>query len=938
MDARTRVLITALTVSILWYGAPPLQADEATDQYAVAAAHYAAHRWDLAATEFRTLLDRFPQSARANEARYFLGESLVQSGHFRQAAEVFGQLVDRKPEPQIARRTLFRQGEALHLAGDAASAEPVLRMYLQQYSDDPSAVHALCYHGAALLTLHKPAEAQKRFDEALARTSAGNLAEMCQLGKAQAAEQLKYYDEAARGYEPLLAAKSQSIAQQARMRLGMLQSSRGQFASAVATLKPLAEGVTDNPSREEARYWMALSLLQAGHSESAIDILRPWADQTGSRANEAAEAMARHFAQTGKHRDAIWILQSRLGDGRRDDEGDRRRRYLLALSFTAERRNEEALRELDLVLKSSDPELKARGLQSQGTILMTLGRHCEAIAPLVSGLELRPVGKEAIACRNHLAVCYARSGRLAEAREVYHQLQKTPQDPFLAATTLALADAAQKGDQKTWAESLWQLLGSSEAPTELRTQALYELARSQLLGNRPKDSNATCEKLFRLNPIAPLADQARLVQGAALENLGRKEEALTVYRAILTQPDSESLSSALMRAARLEEGLGQRDNAIELYDRIASQFPRSADADAAIYQAAWLLQATQRDSEALEHFRELNQAYPESRYWADATYRLTAAALKANQHDAVRCLVTSLTEAKNTPPEVMAHALLLETQRAVAEGNWSDVETSAHELITRLPQSKLKPVAEYWLAEAAYRQLRTDEAARRFNDLAKQNLQGRESWRALVPLRQGQLAAAARDWPTARAMVEQLQRDWPKCEQQQEVDYLCGRCLSAEARFDEARQAYARVTGSSGQDKTETAAMAQWMIGESYLHQQRHDEAIREFLRVEALYAYPKWQAAALLEAGKCYESSGRPAEASEIYKRILEKYGQTMFCDEARQRLRADVSTKPAGVSASKESASVTPAASENNAPSSGPVPREAAVPSTSQGRIPQR
>jgi TolA-binding protein len=138
-------------------------------------------------------------------------------------------------------------------------------------------------------------------------------------------------------------------------------------------------------------------------------------------------------------------------------------------------------------------------------------------------------------------------------------------------------------------------------------------------------------------------------------------------------------------------------------------------------------------------------------------------------------------------------------------------------------------------------------------------------------------------------LVEKVRRGWPHCEQQQEVDYLWGRCLAAEAKFDEARAAYARVIGAVAQSKTETAAMAQWMIGETYLHQQRYDDAIREYLRVEALYGYPQWQAAALIEAGKCYEALGRRADAAEIYNRIVEKYGQTAFCDEARQRLRSE-------------------------------------------------
>jgi TolA-binding protein len=330
------------------------------------------------------------------------------------------------------------------------------------------------------------------------------------------------------------------------------------------------------------------------------------------------------------------------------------------------------------------------------------------------------------------------------------------------------------------------------------------------------------------------------------------------------------------------------------------------------------LEKSDRHEEALARFRTIHQQQRQSRYWPDATYRLAAAALKAGQYDAVHCLVADVCECQTTLPDVLGHALLLETQAAAARCDWLDVEKSATELMARLPESQLLPAAKFWMAEAAYRRQQTEEATKRFQQLANRPIcpaDSRESWRALIPLRRGQLAATTHDWNTARAMVAQLHRDWPGCEQQQEVDYLEGRCLAAEARFDEAREAYQRALRAHGRDKTETAAMAQWMIGESYLHQEKFEAALKEYLRVEILYAYPQWQAAALIEAGRCYEALGRKPEAAAVYQRILDKYAQTTFCDEARKRLQS--------------------AAASPSPPSS---PRDAAAVPTFQGRTQQR
>ena len=163
-----------------------------------------------------------------------------------------------------------------------------------------------------------------------------------------------------------------------------------------------------------------------------------------------------------------------------------------------------------------------------------------------------------------------------------------------------------------------------------------------------------------------------------------------------------------------------------------------------------------------------------------------------------------------------------------------------------------------------------------------------DPWLAMIPLRRAQVLAQKHQWADAQTLATQIQRDFPNFTQQYEVDYLLGRSLAAQADFDGARREYQKVIRSPSGGKTETAAMAQWMIGESFFHQENYDAALREYLRVEILYAYPRWQAAALLQAGKCQELLGRRKEAVELYARLIKAYPNTEFTEEGRQRLHA--------------------------------------------------
>ena len=157
-----------------------------------------------------------------------------------------------------------------------------------------------------------------------------------------------------------------------------------------------------------------------------------------------------------------------------------------------------------------------------------------------------------------------------------------------------------------------------------------------------------------------------------------------------------------------------------------------------------------------------------------------------------------------------------------------------------------------------------------------------------------QLLVRENQWDGAYQIVAKIASDFPGFEQQYEADYVLGRCLANQADFEVARCAYGNVIRSPAGGKTETAAMAQWMIGESYFHQKEYALALREYLRLEILYAYPTWQAAALLQAGKCQELLGETGEAEQLYQRIVTAYPKTPFAEQARQKLQKSPHNDP--------------------------------------------
>ena len=76
-------------------------------------------------------------------------------------------------------------------------------------------------------------------------------------------------------------------------------------------------------------------------------------------------------------------------------------------------------------------------------------------------------------------------------------------------------------------------------------------------------------------------------------------------------------------------------------------------------------------------------------------------------------------------------------------------------------------------------------------------------------------------------------------------------------------------------------------IGETYFQQQQYHNAIKAYYRVEGLHEYPRWQAAALLQAGKCNEMLGHWTDAVKLYARVVEEFSETKIAGKATQRLQ---------------------------------------------------
>ena len=149
------------------------------------------------------------------------------------------------------------------------------------------------------------------------------------------------------------------------------------------------------------------------------------------------------------------------------------------------------------------------------------------------------------------------------------------------------------------------------------------------------------------------------------------------------------------------------------------------------------------------------------------------------------------------------------------DGQWQSIKDLIGANEKSLDEGPDGTRALFWLAEAEFRTNNFPQARELFARLQTLTIGIGEPWVAIVPLRRAQLAARRQQWKDVLKHLDQLEQSFPDFPVHYEVDYLRGRAQAGRGAMAAARQSYRRVLADQAATNTETAAQAQWMIGEN---------------------------------------------------------------------------------------------------------------------------
>ncbi len=1038
----------AWAVACLLLASVPAAANEADDQYRVAAGQYARGRWELAWQEFDAFLASFADHPQAAEARFYRAEAAMQLSRYQSSRDDYRSYLDLHAEGQHAQQARFRVAEASYLLGDRDQATRDLQQFLDKHPADPLAAYALPYLAEMELAAGKTEQAADRYQQALDRFPTGPLADDCRLGLARALEIQQQWEEASLYLRALaakqgspLSAKAQfhlglgeyrqgridvartefeqlavrhpqgiwharaklalarcdyrqsrwpaaerrlrplldqpEVALEAALWLGLTQKAQSQWQAAQTTLTQAASDAANGPQSQgllraavvfhaadaarmagnldTAKQWYGRVLQEWPTSRLAEDALLGqlltalaaedhsrvdrWGQEislrlpSGRQREHADRAWARSLLSRRKYSEAVVVLlplvnqvvpatapAALVGGGASEtllgvysapldarggwpdnllashveevsgQPGRQRTEdlYLLALAYQGLQRYHEALVVTDQILPAAADALLADTHLTRAAILLALDRDQQSIPHLEHYRLNHPLGDRRRHCLEELAVVYARLGALPRARSTYDELRDESPAQYLAPAACRVAQTLQSRGEHEWSGELFEELLSLKPTDEVGATALLGLARSYTARRQHAKAAETWRHLLNQYPTHTAAGEAALTRARFLADQQAWAEAAALYAQVIdgALPSSpEQLAVAMWGAGQAADRQGNREEALRLYGQLDRQFANLSFRDALLYQWAWTHRDLQQSAQAEGLLKRLVEEHSESTYWHDAAFRLAEAHFDRGELEASGELIARVLHAQ--PPEDIApHALFLSGRLAIAAKDWAASEKVMQRVVREHPHSSLAKIAVYWEAESAYQQNHFEHAQQRFAQLPESLATTHRDLAAMSALRQSQCLAAMQEWRTAKEKAEAALEKFPDFAQRYELDYVRGRCLAAKALFIEAREAYRSVTSSQTGGKTETAAMAQWMIGETYFHQQDYQAAIREYLRVEILYAYPLWQSAALLQAGKCHERLGQYGQAAELFARLVQDFPDSPHAADAAKRL----------------------------------------------------
>ena len=581
-------------------------------------------------------------------------------------------------------------------------------------------------------------------------------------------------------------------------------------------------------------------------------------------------------------------------------------RYFQALSYIGQKNFKQAESSLARISNDfSDETLQSLVQLCKASVKFRLEKYSAAIPYFQKYLSYDLPPNDRQNAEQELAICFAKTENFVEADLLLDTLtskvnvEGVGSNEELESIVELIAEAVRNEQDQAFAKKWYAFLKASSQNAERRSRADHWLLVNSLEAPLEQQTLSSFQKLFVEHP-----QDAYLIT-SAIDNAKRFEAnqdiaaAISWYQLALensAETNRELNGGVQIKIAKLAHKQGGTANLMIAKSNLETWLENASNDTAlkaeALFQHAWVHQDLGEPTKAISSFVQLVNNHTESKYWPDAAYRVAKQNVMTQNYAGAKELIVKILAVSDLPEAINTRTHFLAGKIAFAEQDWPKVETAMRAFSTKTSGNSTKFTAKYFTAEALFQQQKNARAMEAFDELFQNVALLPNEYQPWVWLRKASLHLFAGDATVAAELATQAKQRFMDFGSGYEFDFLIARGLESKGLLSDARQHFEKVVASPTGSKTIAAAHSQWRIGETYFHQEKYKLAIAEYYKVDSLYAYPKWRAAALIQAGKCQEHLANPKNAIKLYQQLLNRYPDSEFAAEAKGRMAQITST----------------------------------------------
>ena len=553
------------------------------------------------APAFMSLFQRNPSSEFGGEALFWAAESYQQMGDYLRAAQLFQQYLRGYSGGKQADAAHYALGWTHFRQGSYEAAISEFQQFLRQYRDVNEFVP---YRTDALLRLADSYYALKRYPEAIQTYSRiggedGDDYALYQIGQA-------YYN-AGEGFEAITTFRrllnefpESDWVEEAQYNLGYLHFQNQNYDEAIDAYEKLIRQYPRDPLAAKAQYGIGDALYNAGNIEQntqtleeAVAAYRTVLDRYPNSpfSSDAAAGIQTTLILLGDEERANEIVESIAENDESSGLADELRFRQAEVKYQTGRIDEAKLDFQRFVRSFENTQLLPDAYYYLGSIFSEEGKTTEAEAYFRRIITTYPESPRNADATRELGEILLSENRGQEALSMFQSLEAMQLDntQFVAEARYGQAKALLLLGRLNEAERLLNDLTESGASTAQIGPALLGLARVYENDGRATDAIQLyrqvvdqnlditgAESLYRLGELLIRQGQDR----AALEELGRMPVLYAGY--------SEWVARGYMSQAQAFRNLGQRGDAVAMYDRVINEFSGTSFAEQAEREKAAL--------------------------------------------------------------------------------------------------------------------------------------------------------------------------------------------------------------------------------------------------------------------------------------------------------------------------------------------------------------